>query len=75
MATVATLSAAVDGGGFMGERTDQERGTEPETTDDWVRDLEGDSDVPGSQDAGMTPETTSETGEGDPAQGTGGARG
>lgn len=58
----------------MSERTDEERGTAPETTDDWMRDLEGDSDVPTMPDAPATPETDAETGTGDPGRESGGKR-
>lgn len=45
----------------VSERTDQERGTEPETTDDWIRDLEGDSDTPAEDTApGSEPERTTD---------------
>lgn len=40
----------------MSERTDEEKGTEPETTGDWVRDLEGQSDAPDPTDAPPTSE-------------------
>ena len=53
----------------MSERTDQEQGTEPETTADWVHDLEGGSDVPAQGD---TPAgSDSERSEDDPARDTG----
>ena len=39
----------------MSERTDEEQGTEPETTGDWIRDLEGQADTPDPSDAPATP--------------------
>ena len=42
----------------MSERTDQERGTEPETVADWKRDNEGASDTPAFE-----PPPTSEAGQ------------
>ncbi len=43
----------------MSERTDEERGTEPETVADWERDLEGASDTPPT----FEPPPTSEAGQ------------
>ena len=42
----------------MSERTDQERGTEPETVSEWKRDNEGASDTPAFE-----PPPTSEAGQ------------
>lgn len=54
----------------MSERTDQERGTEPETTDDWVRDLEGESDAPADDTTrGSEPERTADGAPRDPQRG------
>ncbi len=50
----------------MSERTDQEQGTEPETTADWIHDLEGDSDVPAAGGTPAGPDT--ERGADDPVR-------
>ena len=42
--------------GPMTERTDEEKGTEPETTGEWVRDLEGQSDTPNPSEVPATSE-------------------
>ena len=49
----------------MSERTDEEQGTQPERTEDWIRDLEGASDADDAQGGGAQGQGDSPS---DPAQ-------